>query len=180
MLLSYRISFPPSHSWLLGLMEVYGLSLIRPVSLLPVAVTTTTKGMKMRGLEVSLGEEICGHRSFDTSHSSSSNCRYSESRGHRYLDTSHTSSSNSRGCGDRSSMTSHSFSFNYIGCVDIGGSRSEETSHYSYWNRGTIVHVEGRGGYRSLTIQYPPSNQGEYGILLAFSRDTVGGDGVFG
>ena len=82
-------------------------------------------------IDVSSGEESHGHRSLDTSHSSSSNhicCEISE---HRYQETNQTSSSNHRCCGHRSSMTIHSASINHGGYVDRGGSSSQETSHYS-------------------------------------------------
>ena len=49
-------------------------------------------------------------------------------RGNRYLETSYTYSINCVGCGSRSSMTSLSSSCNCGGYIDIGGSRSQDTS----------------------------------------------------
>ena len=63
-------------------------------------------------MEVSSVEEICGNRSLDTSHYSSSNCVGCESCWHRHQETSHSASSNCGGCGCGSSFTSHSFSRN--------------------------------------------------------------------
>ena len=117
------------------------------------------KSSEEEGLEVSLDEESYGHRSLEISHSSSRNCG---------------------GFGISSSMTSHSTSCNRGGYVDIGGYRSQDTIHYPYFNRGTRVHVEGRGLYRSTTSHYSSPNQGERGRLLNFSGDTLGGDGVVG
>ena len=52
---------------------------------------------------------------------------------------------------------------------DVGrsGSRSQETIHSSYRNQGTIVYVEGRGGYRSHTSHSSFHNPGECVKLLA-------------
>ena len=77
-------------------------------------------------------------------------------------------------------MTSHSASNNCVVYVDMGGYRSQETSHFYYCNRVTRVNDEGRGGYRSPNSRYYPPNQGERVRLLDFSVDTVGGDGRFG
>ena len=58
--------------------------------------------------------------------------------------------------------------------------RPKETRKYSSYNRGTRVDVEGGGRYRSLTIRCSSHNQGENGILLNLSEDTVVGDGGYG
>ena len=73
-------------------------------------------------------------------------------------------------------MNSHYASRNHGGYVDRVRFRSQETSHYYYYNLGERVHVERRGGYRSPTGHYSPPNQGELGRLLTFIGDTVGGD----
>ena len=73
-------------------------------------------------------------------------------------------------------MTRHSASINFGGYVDRGGSRSQDTRHYSYINQGKQVDVEERGGYRSPTRNYYSPNQVECGRLLTFSGDTVGDD----
>ena len=48
---------------------------------------------KEEGLEVSSGEETHENRYRDTSHSSSSNCKFCESFGHMYLEKNHSTSS---------------------------------------------------------------------------------------
>ena len=83
---------------------------------------------------MSLDKDICGNKSLETSHTSSSICG---------------------GRGSRSSMTSHSASHIRGGYVDIGESRSQDTRHCYSYNRGTRVLVEGRGRYRSLTRHNP-------------------------
>ena len=100
-----------------------------------------------------------------------------ESFVHRSLETIHTSSSNSGGPGRRSIMIRKSDFSNCGGYVDIGGSRSQDTSHSSSLDRGTRVHVEGRGGYRSPTRHHYPPNQGERVVLLNISGDNVDGHG---
>ena len=76
-----------------------------------------------------------------------------------------------------SSLTRHSSSHNHRGYVDRGGSRSQETIHYSSRNHGTRVYVEERGGYRSHTSHYSSHNQCECGKLFNLLGDTVGSDG---
>ena len=49
-----------------------------------------------------------------------------------------------------------------------------------YHNWITRVDIESRGGYRSPTIHYSYHNQGEHGILLNCSVDTVTGDVIVG
>ena len=138
------------------------------------------KSYEEEGLKVSSGEESRGHRSLEISHSFSSNLGCRESLGHRYLEISHTYSSYRRGRGRRSSMIIHSASRNCREYVEIGGSVSQETINSSSFNRETLVHVEGRCGYRSPTRYYSPHNQVQHGILLIFPGDTVGGDGRVG
>ena len=128
---------------------------------------------------MSLGEESRGHRSLETTHSSSTNRGVRESRGHMFQETSHYTSIKCRSHGRRSILTSHSSTRNYGGYVDRSGSRSKDTSHYYSSNQETRVDVEGRGGYRSHTNHYFSHKQDESGRLLTFSRDTVGGDGRF-
>ena len=92
---------------------------------------------KEEGLELSLGEEISGHRSLETIQYYSISRRCHESSGHRSIETIHTNSSNHGVHGCRSSTTRHSAYHNRGGCVDIGGSRSQYTIHCSYLNWGT-------------------------------------------
>ena len=61
-----------------------------------------------------------------------------------------------------------------------GESRSQETSHYYACNWGTMVDVEGKGGYRSHTRHYSSHNQVEHGRLLTSSENTFGVDGRVG
>ena len=89
-------------------------------------------------------EQIRGNRSLDSRHFSSSNSIGREIRGHRSQETSHCISSNCGGHGRGSSLISHSSSFNCRGCVDSGGSKSQDISHSSSHNKGTQVGVEGR------------------------------------
>ena len=107
-----------------------------------------------KGMEVSLGEEICGHRYIDTRQSSSINRGGHKSSGHTSQYNRHSISSNCGGCGCRSSLTRHSYYHNHGGYVDISRSRSQETSHFYYHNKETRVDVEGRGGYRYKTSHY--------------------------
>ena len=93
-----------------------------------------------------------------------------ESRGRRSFETSHSSSSNCGGRGRRSIMTSHSASRNFWGYFYRVESRSQDTGHSYYRNRGTRVDVEGRGGYRYPTSHYSLPNQGECGIFLLFQE----------
>ena len=96
-------------------------------------------------IEVSTGDRRRGHRSLETSHSSSHNSSY------------YHSSDFGRG-GYRSQETIHSFYHNrgvYNFCVDgRGGTRSQETSHYSYLNHRARVEVDSKGGYRSHTSHF--------------------------
>ena len=80
------------------------------------------KNSEEEGLEVSLGEEIRGHSSLETSHTSSSNCG---------------------GHGPRSSMTRHYASHNSGGCFYIGGFRLQDTRHYFSCNWGTRFMLKG-------------------------------------
>ena len=114
---------------------------------------------KEEGPEVSLVDEILGHRSLETSHSSSSN---HGGRGHRYFDTSHSSSCNIGGY-DSSDVVRD-------------GSRSQETSHCSSQNWRTIVDVEGRGGYRSQTSHSSYNKPGVRGILLTLTVSSRRGE----
>ena len=83
-------------------------------------------------MEVSPVEEICGHRSLDTIHSSLTNFGCHESHGNRYQETRNYTSSNRRRHGCRSSLTIHSYSCNHGGYFDGSESRLQETSHSSY------------------------------------------------
>ena len=132
------------------------------------------------GIEVSLGEEICGHSYLETIHSFSINHGGHKSCGNRSQETRNSTSSNFEGRGRKSIFTIQ-FSFhNNRGYVDIIGSRSQDPRKPSFHNRVTRVDVEGKGGYRSQTRHYYSHNQGEHGRLLTFSGDTVGGDGRIG
>ena len=107
---------------------------------------------------MSLGELICERRSLETNHSSSMNRGGFESYGHRYQETSHSNSSNCGGRGHRLSLTSHSSSGNYVGYVDISGSRSQETIHFTSCNQETRFDIEGIYGYRSQASHYFSNN----------------------
>ena len=119
---------------------------------------------------MSLVKEGKGHRSLETSHFSSINNVCRESCEHSSLDTSQSNSINHGGHGCRLSMTIHYDSLNSGGCVDVGGSRLQETSHFFSWNQGTIFEVERSGGYRSTTIHYTPPKQVEHGRMLNFKE----------
>ena len=64
-------------------------------------------------LEVSLGEESCGHKSLETRQCYLRNCGGREICGHRYKYISHSTSINSRGREHRSSVNIHSASRNH-------------------------------------------------------------------
>ena len=105
-------------------------------------------------LEVNFGEERSGHRPLEKIQCSSRNLGCHDSPVHRSQESSHFKSRNCGSRGRRSSMTTHSSYCNYVGYVDRGGSRSQETSHSSSCSQGTIIDIQGRGGYRSPTRHY--------------------------
>ena len=90
------------------------------------------KSSEEEGIEVSPGKEMLQHSYLDTSHTSSSNHGGRESCGYISQETSHSTSSNGLVCERRSSLMIHSSSSNRRLYHDRDGSRSQETSHYSY------------------------------------------------